>query len=152
MTTIATRLRYDVVLDLFDQALSCQVFEHALSRLITIEADVSLARIGGHSPVLVYHNDLREVVSHAGFEIVEVMRGRYLDCAAAELGLGIVVGDQWNLATRERQYYRFSEQALVPVVRRVGSDSRIAENRLGPRCRNRDKPGTIFKRIADMEK
>ena len=46
---------------------------------------------------------MRQVVALAGFEVVGVVRGRDLDDAGAELGIGEIVEDDRDLAIHQRQ-------------------------------------------------
>src|SRR4030095_2368964 len=94
MAAIATRFGYDVILYLLDQPLRCQLFEHSLTSLIAIEAYVSFPGICRHLPMLVDHDDLRQIVSHPGFKIIEVMSGSNLDRPAPKLRPGIIICDQ----------------------------------------------------------
>ena len=58
----------------------------------------------------------RKVVALAGFEIVGIVRGRDLDDAGAEFGIGEVVEDDGDLAVHQRQRDGFAVQIEVARV------------------------------------
>ncbi len=79
-----------------------EIFDNPLAGFIAIEAGV-LAGRSGHFCVLSDDLDQRQVVAFAGFEIVGIVRGRDLDGAGSELGVGHFVENDGDLAIRKRQ-------------------------------------------------
>src|SRR5262245_26834490 len=98
MAAVTSCLRQRVLFDFFDRFLGGEILNDALARFETIETGVSLSRLCGHSPPLIDHDNLRQVVSHTRFEVVYVVRRSYLDCATTEFGSGVIISNKRDLA------------------------------------------------------
>ncbi len=93
----------------------------------------------------------------ADLEIVEVVRGRDLDRAGAFLRIGIVVGDDRNAASDQRQDHMLADQVDVALVLGVHGHRGVAEHGLGPRGGDDDETrgilgaeGLALQRIAQI--
>ena len=80
------------------------------------------------------------------------MPRRDLDCAAAKLGIGMVVRNNWDQPPGDWQAHILPHQRLVTIILRVHRDRHIGEHRFGPRRRDRDEPAAILKRVFEMPK
>ena len=95
--------------------------------------------------------DQFETVPPADLEIVEIMRRRDLDRAAAHFGVGVLVGDDRNQASDQRQPHRLTDE--LGIARILGMDRHpgVPEHRL--RAGRRDDEvtsGHALDRIADV--
>ena len=138
-TTVPQRshlpMREGVVFFGDEKSLLLQIGEHALAGFVSVEPGIC-ARVLVHVGVLVHDVDLRQVVALAGFEIVGIVRGRYLYCAGTELGLREFVDDDGNLAIHQRQQNFLAVQMRVALVFFVDGNGGIAEHGLRARGRH----------------
>ena len=100
--------------------------------------------------VRIHHRNLREVVTLAHLEVVEVMPGRDFDRAGAECAIDRGVGDDRDLATRSAAGEHLADVRLVALVIRMHRDGGVAEHRLRPRRRDGHRAGAVGERIADV--
>ncbi len=123
-------------LDLLEQAERIHVGDDALAAPRSGRArGSSPARTSLMLPAVVEHVDLLEPVPLADLEVVEVVRRRDLHRARALLGIGILVGDDRDLAPDQRQLHLGArlDQRRVALVIGMHGNARVAEHRLGPR-------------------
>ena len=74
------------------------------ARLEAVHASVRLAGASSFSAASIVKMLISsQRVALADLVVVEVVRGRDLDAAGAEFGVDVVVGDDGNLAVRQRQ-------------------------------------------------
>ena len=93
--------------------------------------------------------DLRQVVATADFEVVEIMRRRDLHRAGTLFRVGIIISDDRNPATDQRQDDVLADQRHIALVVRIHRDGGVTEHGLGARSANDDEGGGIF-RIEDL--
>ena len=96
------------------------------------EVDIALER---HPPLRIEDIDRPRalgLVPLADLEIVEVVRGRDLDCACALFRIRIFVGDDRDQAPDQRQANMATEQMLIALIVRMRRDRGVAQHRLGP--------------------
>ena len=74
----------------------------------------------------------RQLMSHADLEVVRIVRGRDFDCARAELGVDVLVGDDDHLSVDERVRQGLADQVAVALVVGVHRDRGVAQHRLDP--------------------
>src|SRR5262249_55821 len=86
--------------------------------------------------VLAHDGHEREVVALADLVVVEVVRRRDFEAAAADRLLDLSVGDDRDEAPQKRQYGLFAMQMPVALVFGMHSHGRVAQERL--RARSRD--------------
>ena len=120
-------------------------------------AQIILVADQSQTALLIEHADLRQIVPPADLEIVEVVRRRDLDRARAFFRIGIVVGDDRNSASDQRQNHMLADQVRVALIVRMHRDRAVAEHGLGPRGRDDDEgrgivgiEGFAFERIAQI--
>lgn len=70
--------------------------------------------------------DGAQIVALADLKIVEVMRRRNLDRARTGFRIGIIVCNDRNVATDEREHHVVSDQSMVTPVLRVDRDTGVA--------------------------
>jgi hypothetical protein len=75
-------------------------------------------------------------VAQADLVVVEIVRGRDLHAAGAELGIDVVVSHDRNGSVRERQLHALADEVAIALVGRVHRDRGVAEHGLGPRGRD----------------
>ena len=138
-----------VRLDLLEQAELFQIRDDALAGFEAVESGVR-AGFGGHARILADHLDLRQLVALAGFEIVGIVRGRYLDDAGAELRIGNFVEDDRDFSIHQRQSRGLAPQVAVARVIRIHGERGVAEHRLRPRGGDDQRTGAAGQRISDV--
>ncbi len=97
-----------------------------------VEPGEPLPRLVVHAPVLADHHDLVEAVGAADLEVVRVVTGGDLQRPRAELGVDVLIGDDRQAATDERQ-------DAVPADELACSDRRSGSRRRP--CRRASSPG-----------
>ena len=98
----------------------------------------------------VENRDLLEAVTLAQLEVDRVVRGRDFQRAGAEFAIDRRVGDDLYLAPDQRQPNSLADVRLVALVVGIHRDGGVAEHRLGPRRRDRDRAGAVGERVADV--
>ena len=97
-----------------------------------------------------------QVVALADGEVVGVVRGRDLDGAGAELGLGPVVGEDGDLAVGlpaaalSGRVTSLPMKCLVALVVRIDGDGDVAEHGLGAGGGDDDGAGAVGEGVADV--
>ena len=99
-----------------DAALLSQRRDDGWARLEPVETEERA--VGGDVAALVEDDERRQAVPAADLEVVRVVRGRDLDRAGAELGIDVVVGDDRDAATGERQLDLGADEVLRNARRR----------------------------------
>ena len=82
--------------------------------------------------------------------VVEIVRRRNLERAAAEFGIHIVVGDHRNPPVRERQFHVLAYQVAIAFVVGVHGYCRVAEHGLWSRGRDYHVPFAIRDGITNV--
>ncbi len=82
--------------------------------------------------------------------VVEVMRRRDLHAAGAECGVDIVIGDDRDAPTGQRQVDQLADEMPVAFVVGVYGDGGVAEHGLGARGGDDQRTGAVGQRIAHM--
>ena len=70
--------------------------------------------------------------------VVGIVGRRDLDCATAQLGIGVFVGDDGNDSARQRQLDLLANGRTPAVVGWVDSHGRVPEHGLRPRSSDHD--------------
>ena len=103
LAPLADRQRDLVILDLFEQAELFESLDDLFPRFETVQAFEIRHRPPHSSCVVVHHEQLFEVVPLADLIIVRIVSRRDLDGTGAKFRVDIFVGDDRNLAVRQRQ-------------------------------------------------
>ena len=85
----------------------------------------------------------------ADLEVALVVAGGDLERARPELGIHVVVGDDRQPPTHQRQDGRLADQARVALIRGVHRDGGVGQHRLGPHGGHGDRPGPRLERVVD---
>ncbi len=149
-TALAEADVVQVVLFVDQQSSFAKLREQERARRVDVEAGERLARCGGHPSLAVDHLNARQAVAAAGLEIRRVVVRRDLDHAGAEVALDRVVGDERDLAPRDRNDGELPDEMPVALVLGVHGEGSVAEQRLGPRRRDDDALGAARDRIGDL--
>ncbi len=147
---IAPRDRQPVRLDLFQEPRRLEVGDDAFAGLEAVEAAVGRRGFVADLRVRGQDIDEREPEPLPHLVIVEIVRGRQLDAAGAKGRVGELVGDERDLAARERQRQFLSGEPAVSLVAGMEGDGHVAEHRFGPRRRDRDMTLAVREGIADV--
>ena len=78
------------------------------------------------------------------------MPRRDLHRAGTQLRIGMIVGDDLDEATGDRQAHVLAHQMRVAFVFLVHRHRHVGEHRLGPRRRHLDETGPVFQWIAQL--
>ncbi len=131
-----------------DAAFRPQRRHHRRARLHHREPREALARLGGHAPVLTDHRDLVEFVALADLEVVGVVRGGDLQLAGAEVHLHVLVRDDRQMPSDERQDRGATDELAVALVLGVDRHRGVPQHRL--RAHRRDRHGApVLEVVAD---
>ncbi len=148
-----------VRLDPLDEAEALQPLDDALARGEAVDLVKLLGELPGafrqvaqivlvvdeiETTFPVDHADAGEAVAIADLEIVEVVRRRDLDRARALLRIGIIVGDDFDLAADQRQDHVVADQLLIALILGMHGDAGIAEHGLGARGGDDDEARGIL--------
>ena len=138
MATIAVPDLVVDILDVIEVAIDIQVGDNRLAALEAIHARIASASKFVHRAIAIHDVDLLKIVTLADKEVIRIVRRRNLDDARAELLLHVHVGDDGDLAARERQDDLLADEGREAFVRRVHRHGGIARQRLGARRRDHD--------------
>ena len=150
VAAIAARHGELVRLDMSHQPKRLEVRENLRSRSAAIHAAVG----GGHfiveGGVRVHDVDQGQAMTLPDFVIVEVMRGRNLDAAAAEGGVDVGVADDGNFARGERQADAAADQMPIALIVGMHGNRGVAQHGLRPGGRDDQKTVARHQGIAQM--
>ena len=119
-----------------------------LARVVAVQAAVLLRRVVVDRRVRREDVDQRQAVALADLVVVEVVRGRDLDHAGAELAVDVGVGDDRDLAIGQRQLHRLADQVRVALVVRMHHHRGVAEHGFRARGRDRQRAAAVGQRVA----
>ena len=120
------------------EALGEEGVAHLLARLGDRQAG-ELAGQLGHAAVEADRRQLGEAVPAADLEVVQVVAGRHLERAGAEVHLHVLVGDDRHLAVDQRHDRGAADQVRVALVVGMHGDGGVGQDRLGPHRRDRQE-------------
>ena len=100
-----------------------------------------------HARLGVHNDRCAELVTHADFEVVRIVRRRDFHGTAAERRVGVVVGDHRNAHPVDRQDEHFSDQRGVAFVGGIHGHCHVAEQRLGPRRRHHNASHRVVSEV-----
>ena len=127
-----------------------EVGQHGLARDVAIESAVLRGRVVVDGGVEVEDRDRREPVAQPDLPVVEVVRGRDLHRARAELAVDVVVGDDRNRPASQRQRHVLADQRRVALVGRIDGDRDVAQHRLRPRRGDDHARAAVDEGIPDL--
>ena len=106
----------------------------------------------GDSASGVHHRRHRQLVPQPDLEVVRIVGWRDFDCAGAEFGVDVFVGDDDQLtADDERVRQRLADEVAVAVVVGVHRDRGVAEHRLDPRGGHHDvRFGVVERTVGEQ--
>ena len=148
VAAIAVRDLVRVVLHAEQEPARLQIRDDLLARLADVETRIG-TRVVVEPAVGVQDVDRRQTEAAAALEVVRVVRRRHLHGAGAEVSIHEGVGDDRDLAVEQGQARPLADQAAPARVVGVHGDRRVAEQRLGPRRLDLDRPGAVRQRVAD---
>ena len=125
-------------LDFYEQPLRLKFLDDTFSCFEPVQPREASGG-GGHLGVFADHLNAGQVVALAGLEIVGIVRGRDLDGARAELGVGHVVEDNRDLAIHQRQPDGFCVQGRRALVFGIERHRGVAQHGLGARGCDHDR-------------
>ena len=119
-------------------------------RLEPVEAAVGLGHEVVHAAVRRHDVERHEAVAQADRVVVEIVGGGDLHGPGPLLGIGVLVGDDRDVAAGQRQRQLAADEVAVARVLGVDRHGLIAEQRLGPGRRHHDVAlRLVGERVAD---
>ena len=82
-------------------------------------------------------------------EVVGIVAGSDLQCAGAELRLDVVVGDDRQAASDQRQDHRLADQVTVTLIVRMHGHCHIREHGLRAHGGHHHLPVLVGHRVSD---
>ncbi len=147
---IATRHFEAMLFDALEETGRFQLGDDALACLESIQAAEALrdvvVELGPRSEDV----DLREAVAQPDVIVVEIMSGGDLDDARTKLRIDIRIGDDGNLAIRQRQAHHRPHPVPIAIVIGVHGDRRIPEEGLRAGRGDHDVTGSVRQRIPEV--
>ena len=150
VAAIAARHGELVRLDSLDESEFLQVGEDTRPCKRAVEAAVRGGHLIVERRVRVHDVDQGQAMTDAHLVIVEVVRRRDLDAAAAELRVDVGVADDGNVARRQRQVHAAADQMPIPFIIGMHGDGGVSQQSLRPRGRHHEEPVVAIERIAQM--
>ena len=82
--------------------------------------------------------------------VIEIVRRRDLHAAGAKRGIGVLVGDDRNASTGQRQFDEFAEEVSVAFVVRIDGQCAVTEHGLGAGSRYHQMALAVGQRVAHV--
>ena len=123
--------------------------EHALARL-GLRQPRELARVSAHAPVEADHGELGKPVRTPDLEVHGVVPGSDLERAGAELGIDLVVRDDWHLPLDEGDDDLPADELAVALVVRVDGDGDVGEDGRRPHGGDRHVARAVSEQVPDV--
>ena len=147
---VAARHHQLVVVDLLQQAGGFQVRDDVFAGLEAVHAAVGLRRLIVDVGLIGEDIDQRQVVALAHRVIVEIMRGRDLHAAGAEILVHVIVGDDRDFAIRQRQFDGLADQRGIALVFRVHRHRGVAQHGFRAGGGHHQMAATVGQRITQV--
>ncbi len=148
--TVAARHHQLVRLDFTKQAQLIEVMHNHITRFIPIQATVFLRAVFIDARILGQHANHRQVVALSNRIVIEIMRRGNLHAASAEGHIDVIVGNNRNDPSHQRQGNRLANQMLVTLIFRIHRHGGIAQHGFRAGGGHGQMPGTIAQRIVEM--
>ena len=125
-------------LDFFKQTLGLQVRHYCFSPFYKVQTGIFPAVFVN---LCIRSEDINhlKVVAKSDFVVIRVMGGRNLQKPGTLPSFYIVISNNLNCSSGQRQNNHLADQFLCPLVLWIYRHSRIAQHRFRPRCSNRYK-------------
>src|SRR5438876_11905631 len=150
-TPVAVTDGVAVGLDFLQRAFRPQHFHDAFARLGHRQA-IQLGELRDiHPTVEVQDGADLKVMALADLVIGDVVPGRHLDGAGAELLVHRFVGDDRHASVHDRQRHRLPDHVLVAPVIGMDGDRRVPHHRLRARRRDRDHSAAVDRVVEVIE-
>lgn len=130
-----------------DAALRGQRLAHRDPGREPVHAVELCSGVGDSTPG-VHDRDHRQLVAQPDLEVVGVVRGRDFDCAGAEFGVDVLVGDDQQLPVHERVRQAAADQVPVALVVGMHRDGGVAQHRLDPGGGHHDVRARVVERAV----
>ncbi len=114
-----------------------------------VEPTISFGRLVIERGVVVEYVEHRKLVAPSNLVIVEVVSGRNLHAARAELRVHVFICDDRNRATRQGEVDGLTYERTITLIVGVHCNSRVAEHRFRSRRRDNDVAAAIRQRVPE---
>ena len=150
VAAIAARHRQLVRLDALDEILRRQVGQHPGARLNAVETAVGGGHLVVERGIRVHDVDQRQSVPLTDLVVVEVVRRRDLDAAAAEGGVHVGIADDGDFTRGQRQAHLPADQVPVALIIGMHGDGRVTQQGFRPGGGDHEKAAAAHQRIAQV--
>ena len=144
------RHRVAVLLGARDQPPIAQLLHHRTPRIGDRQTREVLSRVGGHAAVLADRGELRQPMSAPDLEVIRVVTGGDLQRSRAEIGADVLIRDDLQRPSHDREHGRLADQPAIPVVLGVHRDRGVGQHRLGTDGRDRDRSRAGRQGVIDV--
>ena len=138
-----------VVFDLNEESALLKILNDGFSCLVSVHACI-LRIVLSDLGIFRENSDDLKVMSEAYFEVVGIVTGSDLNRTGTELDINIVVCNNGDLTSYERQNEHLADNILITLILGVNSNRGIAQECLRSCCCEIDVSGSVLERISDM--
>ncbi len=149
LATIALADRIEVLFGALEQFARRQIRQHLLPGGIAIQALIGAA-VGVDHTRLVKDIDEFEVMATADFKVVEVVSRSDLYRAATEFLVNVIIGDDRDFTTDQRQHNALADQISIAFVFGMHGHGGIAEHSFGSGGGHHQQAVATFDRVAKV--
>ena len=107
-----------------------QVRHQLFPAFIAVQSCIGFARFRQHRAAIADHPDRRQTVALPHLKVVGIMGRRHFDRAGAERRIDILIGDNRQFPSDNRQDELAADHVCIAFIRRIDSHCGIAEDRL----------------------
>ncbi len=147
---IAARNHEPVFLDPLDEAGALQLRDDDGARIEAVKAAEAMRHVVIEGRARREDVELGKSVPKANLIVVEIVRRCDFDAAGTEFRIDVGIGNDADRAPGKRQQECLADEVSVAQVVGIYRNGGISQHRLRPRRGNRDVPGAILERVAQM--
>ena len=138
-----------VGLNTFQKPLFFQILHHPLARLIAIQPTVHTGLVV-EGRIRIENVEQIQMMAFADFKVVDIMCRRDLQRAGTKLPIHVLIGDNGNLAFRQRQTHHLSHQIAIALILRVYRHRHVAQQGLRTGSGHNQKTIAVHYRVTDV--
>src|SRR6185503_13989529 len=127
-----------------------KLFHYSGASFETIQTGEADAGCFSHLGLWVNDNDLLQIVTHSHLVVVWIVCRGHFYCACTEVRIHKLIGDDWNVTTRERKRHSCADQIAKALILRVDGDSSVSEHCFRPGCSDSYALSTVFCRVTQI--
>ena len=121
-----------------------QILENFVASIKSVHT--AITKIISHPAIFTDNGENREIVSPGNLIVVGIMRRSNFQRSGSELNVNIIISNNGNMASCNRNNGMSSNQMTIPWIVGVNGNSNVCQNRFRPDGRN----GDIFSWMVDQ--